>query len=714
MSDPDSEARRISYEGHIAGLDDILRRERENQVAIEGSRYLDAKRIASGGMKEIYQIYDTHTERLVAMARMHPEAAMDLKKQFLHEARITASLEHPSIMPVYDIGDGDASEPYFTMKLIRGRTLGDLITLRHKILPNGQPGTSLEELLAHFLKVCDAMACAHSHGVLHLDIKPENIQVGEFGEVLLCDWGLARRQGEPEEEAGRQRGTLPRAAGLTLHGRVFGTPGFMGPEQASDSRQKLAPSADIYSLGAVLYNLLSGQRPYSGSGMTDSMQLTVNGELPPPSSLVTHPLLEVPAALEAVCLRAMALAPENRYASVQELAAEIRAWMSGFATHAEDASLLRQIWLLSLRHKIAAAVIVNAILVLAVSTTVFVSNLHRKERESEANAETARANARRAEANAQAAMDNEKKALENLALLQKTQGEKAKLGDAAASLINEKLTQSEDLLGFKNAFDIAALVPDNPVLRSMQGAYCLSNQDFDQAYGFFAGASNEATKELSSFALSHRGSSPGSLPETDFVRLCRLFLKPGFEIYLAQLLESERRFKPDLAQRTQLFEKVMPLLNPHLAGRSFDNHALLTGHLAQALHLGDDTNPLRLEALSLFEFTSLDLSGCAVSDLSPLRRQSRLKSLSLQGCPVRQLEPISAVELDTLDLSGSAVTDLGPLRKSTVRRLILKNCRPDTLVPLRDMAKLEELVIGANDKPVDASLIPERVRVTAK
>ena len=697
MTDPDSEARRISYEGHIAGLDDILRRERENQVAIEGSRYLDAKRLASGGMKEIYQVYDTHTERLVAMARMHPEAAMDLKKQFLHEARITASLEHPSIMPVYDIGDGDASEPYFTMKLIRGRTLGELITLRHKILPNGQPGTSLEELLGHFLKVCDAMACAHSHGVLHLDIKPENIQVGEFGEVLLCDWGLARRQGEPEEEAGRQRGTLPRAAGLTLHGRVFGTPGFMGPEQASVSRQNLAPSADIYSLGAVLYNLLSGQRPYSGSGMTDSMQMTVNGELPPPSSLVTHPLLEVPVALEAVCLRAMALSPENRYASVQELAAEIRAWMSGFATRAEDASLLRQLWLLSLRHKIAVAVIVNAILVLAVSTTVFVSNLHRKERESEANAVESR--------------DNEKKALENLALLQKTQGEKAKIEEATVGLITEKFSQSNDVLGLKKVFDIASLLPDNPVLRSMQGAYCLSNQDFDQAYSFFDGATNEATKELSSFALSHRGRSPGSLPETDFVRLCRLFLKPGFEIYLAQLLESERRFKPDLGQRTQLFEKVMPLLNPHLAGRSFDNHALLTGHLAQALHLGDDTNPLRLEALALFEFTSLDLRGCAVTDLSPLRRQSRLKSLSLQGCPVRQLEPISAVELDTLDLSDSAVTDFNPLRKSTVRRLIMKNCRPDSLAPLRDMAKLEELVI---DKLFDPSRIPERVRVTVE
>ncbi len=713
MRDPDSEARRISYEGQIAGLDDILRREREGQVAIEGSRYLDAKRIASGGMKEIYQIYDTHTERLVAMARMHPEAAMNLKKQFLHEARITASLEHPSIMPVYDIGAGDDSEPYFTMKLIRGRTLGDLITLRHKILPNGQPGTTLEELLGHFLKVCDAMACAHSHGVLHLDIKPENIQVGEFGEVLLCDWGLARRQGEEEEEV-RRPGLLPRAPGLTLHGRVFGTPGFMGPEQASDSRQKLAPSADIYSLGAVLYNLLSGQRPYSGSGMTDSMQMTVNGELPPPSSLVTHPLMEVPAALEAVCLRAMALRPENRYASVVELAAEIRAWMSGFATRAEDASLLRQLWLLSLRHKIVVAVIVNAILILAVSTTVFVSNLHRKEKESEANAEQARRNAKEALVNAEIARSKENEAKENLRRWQQTAGEKAKIEEATVSLITEKFSQSNDVLGVKKFFDIASLLPDNPVLRTMQGCAFLANQEFEKAHGVFVTTSIEANKNLAGFALDHRGTRPGELSEEDFLRLCDYFLKPGYENYLGELLNSERKFNQNLSLRIRLFTALMRSCNPHLRESAIDLQALTQGRLADALRLAPDDSRVRLDPLALLGLRNLDLSGCGVSDITILRHQNGLRRLVLSKCPVQRLEPISQLALEELDLSGSAVTDLEPLRKSTIRRLVLKNCRPDSLAPLRDMAKLEELVIGANDKLADRSLIPERVRVTVE
>ncbi|MEN9360302.1 MAG: hypothetical protein RL095_1837 [Verrucomicrobiota bacterium] len=692
-NDPDSVTRRLSYEGRIVGMSELLLRAREEEVlASAGCRYSDAKRIASGGMKEIYQVFDSRTERLVAMARMHPDAAMDLKKQFLHEARITASLEHPSIMPVYDIGD-EGGEPYFTMKLIRGRTLGELIELRQKTLPRGMPGPSLEELLGHFLKVCDAMACAHSHGVLHLDIKPENIQVGEFGEVLLCDWGLARRRGDAAEAEECLAGSLPRAAGLTLHGRVFGTPGFMGPEQASDSRLNLSPAADIYSLGAVLYNLLSGQRPCSGRGMTESMQMTVNGELASPGSLVSHPSLAVPAALEAVCMRAMALRPENRYASVSDLAAEIRSWMSGYATHAEDASPLRQLWLLARRHKIAVSVIVNALLVLAVASAVFVSNLKRKERESQANAETARQNARRAEANALVAQSREKEALETLRLLQKEQGEKARLGEEAASLIREKVTQSGDILGFKKAFDIASLVPDNPVLRSMQGAYWLSNQEFSKACDFFAGSVSEATRDLAAFAERHRGVAPGKLAEADFLELCRLLLKPDFAVYLVQLLEAEGRFKPQ--SHSAIFQKVMPLLNPHLQGRPFDTQALAEGRIAAALGLSaGDLRPLRIEALALMNFTTLDLSGCAVSDLTPLRRQSRLKILLLRGCPAKQLEPLSQLPLEELDLSNSAVTDLAPLRNPSLRRLMLRNCLPESLAPLHQLPQLEEISLS--------------------
>ncbi|GEM_PF-249115 len=301
------------------------------------ARYEILDEIGRGGMGAILRLVDRDIRRPVAMKVILGSDDRGRTARFVEEAQITGQLEHPNIVPVHEIGLDPDGRLYFTMKLVKGEsleTLLDRVNLAEKAGPAAVPEGSaplptLSDLLHIYLKVCDAVAFAHSKSVIHRDLKPENVMVGRFGEVQVMDWGLAKVLGR-EDAAGEDLVATIRSeapAGKTLEGEVMGTPSYMPPEQADGRLEEIDERSDIFALGAILYRILTLDAPYTGETSTNVLVKAVEGEVVPPRE--RRPERPIPAELEAACLKAMAKKKEDRYAGVKELQADIRAFLEG-------------------------------------------------------------------------------------------------------------------------------------------------------------------------------------------------------------------------------------------------------------------------------------------------------------------------------------------------------------------------------------------------
>ena len=344
-----------------------------------GKRYRFLRTIGFGGMKSVLLVYDRELRRNVAMATMPDwrERQPAVVNRFIMEARITARLEHPNIVPVHDIGRDMNGTPYFTMKYLKGHTLASII----RKLKAGDPETvathPLTKLLRIYLRICNAIAFAHSQGFIHLDLKPENIHVGEFGEVQVIDWGLARAINRPEDE-GKVRpeknngaNSSVSATGLTKDGIAKGTPGFMAPEQAAGKNREKDQRTDIYTLGCILYTILTFEKPLAGRKVKEVLRATIKGNIRAPREL-ENPQWPIPIALEAICLKAMERFPENRYQSVYELRQDIIAFSSGYATKAEEAGALKRFALFIQRNALVAVIILLLLILIAMFFLLFI------------------------------------------------------------------------------------------------------------------------------------------------------------------------------------------------------------------------------------------------------------------------------------------------------------------------------------------------------
>ena len=319
-------------------------------------RYESKSLLNQGAMKEIYSCNDLSTGREVAYAcPKNPDFSNT--ESFLREANIAASLQHPNIIPIYDIGLCD-DKAYFTMKMIHGKSLNHIIF-------KDETSLSLSSLIKIFIKICEAISFSHSRGIIHLDLKPENIQISEYGEVLVCDWGLAKivdwSQAKEEnylnDEAFYQADDLQN----TLFGFIKGTPGYLSPEQAQGSSCKKTYSSDIYSLGAILYSILTKRVPVEGQNLEEILEKTLKGQLTQPRQLDRS----IPRPLEAICLKALRKEPSERYSSVAEIIEDIELYKAGFAPKAEKVNLLEKTILLIRRKPFIFATAFASITVVA-------------------------------------------------------------------------------------------------------------------------------------------------------------------------------------------------------------------------------------------------------------------------------------------------------------------------------------------------------------
>lgn len=291
-------------------------------------RFRVQRELGRGGMGRVLACHDPELLRSVAVKTLLDPAEVDehALARFVAEAQITAQLDHPNIVPVHELGVTTDGRMYFVMKSVEGGTLRDVL----EGLDRGDQTTTMMwnrfRLLMAFGMVCNAVAYAHDRGVLHRDLKPENILLGPFGQMFVMDWGVARLMGAgPERVRVEDRG--PVTLSRTMDGTTIGTPGYMSPEQVRGQLDRMDGRSDVWALGAILYEILAGTPAYDDRDPFARLVRTVTE--PPVDPRLRAPEREVPDALAAACLKAMALEPEDRFGSAMELAMAVGAYLEG-------------------------------------------------------------------------------------------------------------------------------------------------------------------------------------------------------------------------------------------------------------------------------------------------------------------------------------------------------------------------------------------------
>ena len=324
-------------------------------------RYVSKSFHARGGMGEVWLFQDGTIGREVALKVLRRDAD-GARERFLAEAQITGQLEHPGIVPVHDFGIDDAGQPFYVMKFVRGRTLKQAIADYHAPQTAGAEPRQVQfvRLLKVFVDLCHATAYAHSRGVVHRDIKPDNVMLGHYGETLLLDWGIAKLLGSVESSSPQGGGTSGpgsstegwvRASGgassQTGDGTVLGTPSYMAPEMADGHSAQTDQRTDVYLLGSTLYEILTAKLPRQGSSRDEMVELARS--VPPPPARKVLPGCSRP--LEAVALKAMAHRREDRYPDAMALAADVERYLAGEPVSACQESTWRRSWRWCRRHR---------------------------------------------------------------------------------------------------------------------------------------------------------------------------------------------------------------------------------------------------------------------------------------------------------------------------------------------------------------------------
>ena len=666
--------------------------------------FVFGRRIAQGGMGAILEASDCKLGRTIAVKVMLAEAggSEEQKQRFIQEAAVLGRLEHPNIVPIHDLGLDSEGQLFYTMKLVKGRTLQHILdALRHEH-PEDLQHYTLDRLLTIFRKVCDALAFAHSKGIIHRDLKPENIMVGEFGEVLVMDWGIAKILGQSDHETLRKGDAAAVPVSLSPHlpvslsspsptatmdGSVMGTPNYMSPEQAMGRINEMDARSDIFSLGGILYCILTLYPPVEGKDVFEVLEKVTRANITPPTTFGTTgnhkpgtkctvreaqkikplphiPGGRVPPALSSVAMKALTLDKARRYQDIAAFSADIEAYQGGFATSAENAGAWKQFTLLIKRHK-AASIGVAAVLLVGglLGTKALVEGQR---------AEHTLADLRRTAPvfHAQAKVDFEEGNFD--AAIEKI-GYAIQLDDTNADyhLFRANLRQSSQDLpaaaaGYRR---VLALRPADTAAK-LNLALCekllhesgSAELKLDQQRQLLAALRTQKRLVESAPLAALIDPNTATARAAIISRLREARKQPGWSDTRVSAL-------PDGTFQVNL---------PGLAPIDF---SVLKGQPVSALDL-TNIGIADLSSLAGLPLKELILAGAKATDLSPLRGMP-LKNLNMRSMPVTDLSPLRGMKLQILNLGVTAVSDLSPLAGMPLTWLDCADC-----AGLRDLSSL--------------------------
>ncbi len=682
---------------------------------IEGKKYKVITTINRGGMGVILQTRDVRIRRTVAMKVMKTSSQFSRENvlRFIDEAQLTGQLEHPNIVPVYELGIDEQGEIFYTMKFVKGTTLDDVLrgirNGRQKLIEKYPLGT----LLTIFQKVCDAVAFAHSKGVVHRDLKPENIMIGSFGEVLVMDWGLAKNTtgGRRENTAEQPVDTAAmhtRPGDLrgfeTMHGLIVGTPPYISPEQARGDLDQIDGRSDIYVLGGILYAILALRPPVEGETVHEVVEKIITSAIAAPSSLnapvkkaprksneegapesseapeiivFAHcPGKRVPDGLSAVAMKALSLDPADRYQNVEDLQADISAFQGGFAPKAERAGMVKQALLFAGRHKREVALF--AIFFVAFNALVvgFILQLtHSRDQ---------------ALTSKEQALASEKRAIEQERLaairLDELRGTAPTFAEEAQQLVDDReLAEALDKIDYA-----IQQVPNEATYHNLRGNILqaqLRLEEAGEAYDEALRLNPKLTEAQQNSELSKRIFKKIGADEQ---------VKPAIiaELYNAIIAQGRRTAAESIesqfgVDKQRLFKLWRETLDKRgLRQQRFESNPDNTINVDFSKVTQPDLKKLRDVPVS-----GLVLEDTKIADINGLRGL-QLQSLSLGHTVVRDLTPLIGMPLRTLNLEGSAVTDLAPLHNLPLEVLRLNNTHVASLAPLQG-TKIEQLYLAS-------------------
>ncbi len=643
------------------------------------TNYVDYKEIARGGMKRIFKVLDTKLNRHVALAKLHINAPTATHDSFIREARLTALLEHPNIISIYDIAISDDDTPFFTMELKVGDNLGSIIK---KSVRGIEPALQ-ESLLESFIKVCDAVSFAHSKNVLHLDLKPENIQLGEFGEVIVCDWGLGKVIGDDDDfEFDQILFNRDLLNNITLADEIKGTPGYMSPEQVVENGEK-TKQTDIYSLGAVLYTILTGRAAFTGD-VSKVLDMTATGVITEPINVSEK--RDVPEGLNAVVMKAMSLAPEDRYQTVEELKNEVHCYLSGRATVAEHAGLAKEVLLFYKRNLLVCNIVLYFVVTLIVLGGGFVIKLQQQ-------------NVRLAEERDRADLNRMEAELEKTRVKSAMVRMKIEI-DLVDSLLKKGKEQVQEIFSYtdrevymdpigalkKAEGLLREITPDKPqyVWSVMQLGYVhFLRQEFSMASEFFK-LSPSNVEDLFALCTEYKEKvgSNGLLPIDDMVRMVGKMIGDKYRLPEAlKMMKYDREMRPLSEDHSKLVMLLLKYINPKWNG----------GTLAY----NPETYSLSIRGSG---FVRIELA----SDKFYQRGPSAEKPISF----------IDTLQVKQLDVSYTDVTYMYQFIGHGIEELKMIGCPLNELTVLWKMDSLKRLIVAPGQlKDWQVQQVPDHVAI---
>ena len=479
--------------------------QRRNFAPAKGNRRFQVLRPhAKGGLGKVSVARDSELDREVALKEIRKTFSGDkmARDRFCLEACITGGLEHPGVVPVYGFGKNNDGSPYFAMRLIRGETFKDAILDFHSDVVPDSPERRLafRGLLSRLVDACNAIAYAHSRGVLHRDIKPSNIMLGKFGETLVVDWGLAKKIGREQEYIDDDDSLVLNGSAVsgTLDGSTIGTPTFMSPEQAAGKLDEMKPTSDVYSLGASLYFLLTGKTAFTGSNAGEVVaQVRENDFLPPRERLSS-----VPDALNSICCKAMSTRPASRYTTALELAADIENWLADEPVLAHRESTLEKMSRWVRHHRTLATSALVTLMTIATASVIGMIMLGAEKNKTESalvQVSEEKERSEKARSDEARARRQTRKILTTVTddLVGELMARQADLGDSDRAFFKEIINQFESFTAFDGNSSEARNIRADGYFRVANLHRRLGN--FDEASQAYTSAAEELSQLVSDF-----------------------------------------------------------------------------------------------------------------------------------------------------------------------------------------------------------------------